>query len=146
MSNLIKGIGLAITFGVATAAFSQHTKVFISDRANSLPELQPKYQRLKNEPLECMHLNHKRTVRYDESNNGLLVTITQHLAYHMMYKDTPGEIGLSKMANENAINALKSRALDFYLTLGLDYSGLLSNIRREMTNWKEYFSKIYAEQ
>lgn len=69
-------------------------------------------------PLHCSHFNHTKGTTYNEPERGLRVTIIEHLAYHLLYRDRASEIGLKSCQNEFAIDMLNRGSLEFLEKIG----------------------------
>jgi len=96
------------------APFSGHTLEVIKERSHGRSELSQRTDR----PLEASHFDHKRSPEYNTPNNGMRVTVIEHLAYHLYYKDNPEEIGLNQQNNDWSIDAINQRAVTFMYKIG----------------------------
>lgn len=92
-------------------AFSRNTKRLIVERAIE------KYGRPASEisgrddmPLQAAHIDHDRSnPHYDDPDNGVLMTIDEHLKDHILRE---GENGLTKAGNKMAIDLLSREIQD----------------------------------
>lgn len=122
----LKTILMAGSLAILTnCSFSTKTKNQIKKRAEFKSELSG-----ETENLECSHFNHSKTGDYNKPDNGLLVTATEHLAYHLMFRGCSHEIGLPEHQNEWAVQAIQTRAN------ASDYE-----IEQAVERWHDYFSR-----
>lgn len=69
-------------------------------------------------PLHCMHLDHTKNPNYNKPDTGLRVTVIEHLAFHIYYRDDEAKIGLNQRQNEWAIDMLNREAVEFMYKIG----------------------------
>lgn len=93
--------------------FSMETRNKIRDRARAkLGYLGSEKSGRRDEPLQCSHINHSKDFEgYDTPENGVLLTISEHLQEHIK---TAGKNGLSKENNDHAIASLRQQIHIFY--------------------------------
>lgn len=97
---LIPSLALIATAELSRWAFSQRTRHVIYDRAKGVSEISGK----NTEPMQCAHLDHTHgTNYYNSPDNGLLLTLREHLMDHII---RGGRNGLAMEANEWAIGTL----------------------------------------
>jgi len=92
--------------------FSLDTRNRIRDRAvKKFGRLCSEWSGRDDEPLQAAHWDHsKNSPRYDDPQNGRLLTLTEHLEDHIR---RAGRNGLSKRDNDAAIASLKSQIKKF---------------------------------
>ena len=108
--KLLKGglelAGAAALVAVSMGAFSRPSRREIRERAGRRSELSGRYDL----PLDASHIIHSRQFpAYDHPENGIYLTIEEHLIYHEIFRPKPWLIGLSPRNNEMAIRSLRNR-------------------------------------
>lgn len=91
-------------------AFSPDIRHEIRGRADNSSELSGETGR----PLQCCHLSHDKYLQeYNTAEMGVLVTDIEHYAYHLIFKDRPGFIGLSGGNNQWSLETLWNNIIAF---------------------------------
>lgn len=106
------------------APFSGDGLLEIKVRSKGRSELSGRTDR----PLHCMHFDHTRGEKYNKPESGIRVTVIEHLAYHIMYQDNAGEIGLKECQNDFAIDMLNRESVTF-----MDKIGKLDELEGEIS-------------
>lgn len=95
---------------------------------------------------ERSHINHYfqkyNHRRYNHPDNGLYVSIFEHLAYHMLFEDRPTEIGMTRAGNKFAIEKLQERAV----RESMNFDGIITykfEIQKATDLW---VARLYGEQ
>jgi hypothetical protein len=83
-------------------AFSKKTRDIIKKRANGRSELSG----IKGTLMHAMHLDHTRDEDYDDPDNGLYVTASEHLNFHKKHIGRASKIGLTESGNKWGISML----------------------------------------
>jgi hypothetical protein len=84
-------------------AFSKRSRDIIRRRAGGRSELSGRVDT----EMHCSHINHNHNRRdYDSPDNGLYLTVPEHLAYHLLAVCDARSIGLSESENSFAVNTL----------------------------------------
>lgn len=116
--------------------FSEATRKEIKKRAKYRSEISGRTDR----PLHAMHFNHARTEGYDTPPRGVLVTIVEHLVFHLLFRGKAHRIGLKECQNDWAIDILQQNSTNF-----LEKVGKLDELPQEMRDSKikilEYLHK-----
>ena len=99
-------IGLLAAIEASRWAFSKQTRLKMFKRAGGASEISG--ERFEDGVmLHCMHFNHdKSNPNYDEPEAGLVVTVQEHLDYHLSYVGRAHEINLKECQNYYAIDQL----------------------------------------
>lgn len=127
--GLINAGIMAVPIGMA---FTSKVKNFIKARAKNKSELSFSNE----EPLEAAHFNHTRDEDYLDPGNGILVTSTEHLAQHLIYRGNAQAIGLSEEANEWAISQLFDRVFSFHRQRGVPDLYIQQRIDNAVHRWE----------
>lgn len=104
---------------LGTGAFSWATRQIIKQRAGGVSELSG----TNGVPMHCSHIDHRRDIpNYDDPENGLYVTIYEHLEQHLEAAKQPTRNGflpngLKPKWNEWAIGKLISTIQEYERTL-----------------------------
>ncbi len=123
---------ITATVIVAQGAFSWASRREIEGRAGSASELSGRFDR----PLEASHNNHTRCESYDRPGNGRLVLDTEHFAYHLLYRDSALDIGLTETQNEWALKQIWNRIAGFSLTRSLSPDETMEEIHKGLDLWR----------
>lgn len=91
-------------------------------------------------PLECSHFDHTRNERYNLPENGIRLTVIEHLAYHLFFRDNASKIGLSEWGNDRAIDLCMQRATVFMEKIG-KLSILNDEISDSILMWESILKK-----
>ena len=112
--------------------FESRTKWEIKERAERKSELSGREDR----PMQCAHLIHGK--KYNKNPEmGMYVTDIEHLAHHLMHQQRPRAIGLSRNANDGAIETLcKSVAMDF------GCEKMREEVGQAITDWELFYENM----
>ena len=137
----IGALALGVALELSRYAFSSRTKDEIKKRARETHngKLLSELSHTNGVPMECAHIDHsKSNPDYDTPQNGVYVTIYEHLQDHI---NREGQNGLSVHANKLAIEALQERIQIWEETRSLDeYYRLTSG----KTTLEKYEKRICA--
>jgi hypothetical protein len=120
-------------------AFGKKTREEIRERAGNRSEVSGR----DDMPLHASHFFHGRGEAEQDKGNGILLTVAEHVAQHMKYRDNPEDIGLSRRENEWAIFILVRNVVDWVR----GNNGTMQDVATEINNaredldeaWKDYF-------
>lgn len=90
-------------------AFTSRARQLAKQRSGGVSEL----TRRNDRPLEVAHLNHSRNSNYNDIDNAIVVTDTEHAGFHIVAKKKGVDIGLAEYQNEWAIGAILKRVFDW---------------------------------
>jgi hypothetical protein len=120
-------------------AFGKKTREDIRDRANNRSEVSGR----DDMPLEASHFFHGRGESEQHQDNGILLTLAEHLVWHKKYENSPEDIGLNKAQNDWAIGQIFLRLAKWVTGRGGSYEEVgaeIDNAQEDVDNaWKDYF-------
>lgn len=120
--------------------FTRPVREKIWVRARGLSELSKRSDR----PRECAHLDHNKSrLTYNSPDTGLLVTDVEHLAHHLIFRDYPQDIGLTRAANSSAIKSLVYRCRQYNAKIGLSEEDFDQELSEAADLWE---AKVYAKE
>lgn len=123
-------------------SFSNHTRWEIRDRSPNTSELTGEFTI---RPMECSHLNHSRSFdTYDYPDNAVYCTDLEHLAYHLLFRNRPEQIGLKAQDNNSAIVSLLYRVQRTNRKLNIDREQYEIELQRAKSFWL-YHLGMYEE-
>jgi hypothetical protein len=120
-------------------AFGKKTREEIRERAGNRSEVSGR----DDMPLEASHFFHGKGETEQDKDNGILLTLAEHLAWHRKFEKNPEDIGLSEQHNNWGVGQILIRLARWVFNQGGSYEDLdneIKNAQEDMDNaWKDYF-------